>query len=404
MKKFLLSLACILPNTSFATEVSLVATPAEEGAAMSRLYSNGQQTVLSWVEVEGSVATLKYSLLEGNEWNVPTTVLSGSNWFNNWADYPSVLVDGDKVRAHWLEKTNSGKYDYRVRVTYSEDSGESWAQPFTPHRDGVDAEHGFVSMQQSGLETFITWLDGRNTKSPTEHGDDQRNHHGHSGAMTLRAAMFKGGKINQEWLVDERVCDCCTTAAATTEEGIIVAYRDRSDDEIRDIRVQRLVGGKWLHSESVPKDSWSIAGCPVNGPSLAASGKNVALVWFTAPNEQPQVKLAVSLDNGKTFGKSITVSEQTIGRVDTVQHDGHVIVSYLAVNGGKAELKVDRYHLDGNRIDSDTLDILSLDRKTGFPSLGIHDGQVIVSWNKDTVYTAQLDYSRGAQNRVRLKP
>ncbi|NUW69452.1 exo-alpha-sialidase [Vibrio coralliilyticus] len=360
---------------------------------MSRLYSNGNQSVLSWVEVDDSVATLKYSLLDENKWSLPTKVYSGSNWFNNWADYPSVLVDGDKVRAHWLEKTNSGKYDYRVRITYSEDGGKSWGQPFTPHSDGVDAEHGFVSMQPNGQETFITWLDGRNTKSPSEHDGDHHNHHGHGGAMTLRAAMFQDGKVTQEWLLDERVCDCCTTAAATTDEGMIVAYRDRSDDEIRDISIQRLVEGKWLPAENVPQDNWEIAGCPVNGPSIAAAGNKVALTWFTAPDEQPQVKLAISLDNGKTFGNGVTISEKTIGRVDTVIHNDHIIVSYLAVNAGKAELKVDRYGFDGVRVDSNTLDILSLDRNTGFPTLGIHNGKVLVSWNKDTVYTAQLDYS-----------
>ncbi|MCG9599318.1 hypothetical protein L1D15_21770 [Vibrio sp. Isolate25] len=396
MKKLLLSFICAMPSISFATEVSLIPTPAEEGASMSRLYSNGKQSVLSWVEFDDSVATLKYSLLDEDKWSSPKTVSSGSNWFNNWADFPSVLVEGDKVRAHWLEKTNSGKYDYRVRITYSEDGGKSWGQPFTPHSDGVHAEHGFVSMQPNGQETFITWLDGRNTKSLSEHDGDHHNlhsHHEHGGAMTLRAAMFQNGNITQEWLLDERVCDCCTTAAATTNEGVLVAYRDRSADEIRDIRIQRLVEGKWLSAERVPKDNWEIAGCPVNGPSIAAVGNRVALIWFTAPNEQPQVKLAISLDNGKTFGNGVTVSEKTIGRVDTVIHNDHIIVSYLAVNADQAELKVDRYNFDGARIDSNTLDVLSLDRNTGFPTLGVYNGRVLVSWNKDTVYTAHLDYS-----------
>ena len=62
--------------------------------------------------------------------------------------------------------------------------------------------------------------------------------------MTLRAAFIdkKGNKIN-EWELDGRVCDCCQTTAAITNDGPVVVYRDRSDDEVRDMSIVRYVNG-----------------------------------------------------------------------------------------------------------------------------------------------------------------
>ena len=62
------------------------------------------------------------------------------------------------------------------------------------------------------------------------------------GNMALRAATFDStGKFLKESVVDPRVCECCPTAAAETSDGVIVAYRNRSAGEVRDIYVARLV-------------------------------------------------------------------------------------------------------------------------------------------------------------------
>lgn len=394
MKSIIIGMLVTIPFLGQAAEVKMLPTPTVEGSSMSRLYSNGSKSLLSWVEVNDSSATLKYSVLNKGGWSDAIEIISGDNWFNNWADYPSVILQGDRVHAHWLEKTGTGNYDYRIRITSSDNGGKTWNEPFTPHNEDVTAEYGFVTMLPLEESTFITWLDGRNTKSVSIHEKDRNPHdHGSGGAMTLRAGTVANGVVEQEWLLDERVCDCCTTAAALTEEGAIVAYRDRSHDEIRDINVKRVVDGKWVSSEKVPQDNWEIAGCPVNGPSIIADGKVVALTWFTAADNQPQVKLSLSEDSGKTFSDGVVVSDKTIGRVDSVIHDNHVVLSYLGESQGEAVLTVDRYSLDGTRVDSHILDRFSADRKTGFPSLSVYNDKVLVAWNKDTVYTAELNYS-----------
>ncbi|MDA9557163.1 exo-alpha-sialidase [Vibrio sp.] len=392
-----------------AVELTPITVPSNEGASLSRLSTQptnaqSEHTLISWVEEKDNTATLYFSRFQANRWSSPTIVSSGTNWFNNWADFPSVMSQGKTMVAHWLPMTNQGTYDYRIDVAESSDNGKTWSKPFTPHTDGVDAEHGFVTMlpyknntsDGNSNSTFITWLDGRFTKTDVHnsHNDHEQNSHDHSsgGAMTLRAATFKNGQLNQEWELDNRVCDCCTTAAANTDKGVIVAYRDRTEDEIRDINVLRLIDGQWLPASQLPSDNWKIAGCPVNGPALDAKGNLVSLAWFTTVDKKPTVKVALSHDSGDHFSDAIIVSQKTIGRVDSVIHNDHVIVSYLENNGSKVNLVLSRYSLKGKFVDSNVITTLSPKRSTGFPTLTVDNGVLLVAWNDTRVHTVAVRY------------
>ena len=120
--------------------------------------------------------------------------------------------------------------------------------------------------------------------------------------MSLRFATFDGAwKQTADQALDLRVCECCPTAAAVTSEGVVAAYRNRSDEEIRDNYVARLVNGKWTTPQAVFADNWKIAACPVNGPALSANGRTVAMTWFTVKQDQGQAYLAFSTDAGATW-------------------------------------------------------------------------------------------------------
>lgn len=128
-------------------------------------------------------------------------------------------------------------------------------------------------------QTFVTWLDGQFTKS-----DDG------GGAMTLRAGIFDNqSNAVDEWELDHRVYDCCRTSAAMTSDGPIVAFRDRSEEEIRDISMVRYVDSMWAKPAAVHNDNWKMAGCPVYGPAITATGEQVAVAWFTMSDNLPQI-------------------------------------------------------------------------------------------------------------------
>ena len=365
-------------NTSGFIEIPV---SCKEGGEPNLFVSETGKIFLSWVEyLNDSTDALLFSTLSTNEWSLPHTIAYGSDWFVNWADFPSLVAYEDKeqsLAAHWLQKSASGTYDYDIHITQSTDAGITWSPSFVLHRDGIPAEHGFVSLLPLNKDSiFATWLDGRNTKNKiTEQYT----------AMTLRAAIFnKEGQVFDEAELDPRVCDCCQTSAAKTEEGIIIAYRDRSAKEIRDISIVRQVGGIWTKPKTIYEDSWFIAGCPVNGPVIKANGKVVAVAWYSKANEEAKVRLAFSLDSGKTFLPPIRVDHGApLGRIDLVMlSKNEALISWIEEKEDHASLFATRVNSKGVKSDPILITRTASSRRSGFPVMAYHDNQVIFAWTE----------------------
>jgi hypothetical protein len=154
------------------------------------------------------------------------------------------------------------------------------------------------------------WLDGRNAMTIDSAGRPVHLEEGASD-MTLRTAVIRAdGTISSEALIDPRVCDCCQTSAVATSGGAVVAYRDRSAAETRDISVSVFANGAWSEPANVHADGWKINGCPVNGPALASMSqrfgsivlRTVAAAWFSAARDTARVLFASSNDGGRSFG------------------------------------------------------------------------------------------------------
>ena len=356
-------------------------SPADTLSAEPYLFSDPNGNVyLSWVEKKGEYHDFKFSKYSEDTWSEPVTIASDSTWFVNWADYPmaSINPSGD-VLAHVLSKSGDGTFAYDVRMFLSNDKGASWNKSFVIHDDGKQAEHGFVSLLPVNSNFFVTWLDGRNTAvEGMENGD----HHGHHGEMSLRAAIVDtdGKKLN-EWELDARTCDCCQTSAAITSQGPVVIYRDRSDDEIRDISITRFVNETWTEPASVFEDGWMIAGCPVNGPRMEARGDSLAIAWFSSPEEGVQVKVIFSDDGGETFSSPIRIDEgEPIGRVDVAWVDSaRVAVSWMEAETIKAVV----VHRDGTKGESFTVATSSKARTSGFPQMIRVGNELIFAWTDD---------------------
>jgi len=161
-----------------------------------------------------------------------------------------------------------------------------------------------------------------------------------------------------------------------------VVYRDRSEKEIRDISVVRLNKGHWTEPRTVNADGWEIHGCPVNGPSLSADGKRVAVAWFTAAKETPQVKVVFSSDAGTTYAPPILVDEGSpVGRVDVLMlSDGSALVSWLERTTKGGEVKVRRVRPDGSRNEATTVAESSAARVSGFPQMARSGNDIVFAW------------------------
>ncbi|MFY0684402.1 MAG: exo-alpha-sialidase [Balneola sp.] len=359
-------------------------SPSGENASLPRLFTDNAGIVyMSWVESIDDTSKLYYSTLVQDNWSSPKMISESDNWFVNWADYPSVIgKDGKVLAAHWLNKSSGGTYAYNVEMASSKDN---WNNPIVPHSDNTPTEHGFVSMAPVSDSTFIgIWLDGRNTAGS--------GHDGHSGssnlstAMTLRSAMLDLDlNILEESEIDNSVCDCCGTSITEIEGGFIAAYRNRTEDEIRDIYVSKFKDGSWSNPTPVHNDNWNIAGCPVNGPSIKSNGKTVITAWFTGANGVQNVKFAISNDEGDTFEEPIIVDNgNPLGRVDIeFLEDETFLVSWLERNmedRSKAQFLANHFSSDGELLNEYQLTEMSSSRSSGFPQISSYNGKIIAAW------------------------
>jgi len=358
------------------------------------------KVILSWVEKSDEKRyALRTAIRDGNGWSEAHTVAEGENWFINWADFPSVIALNDgSLAAHWLVKSGGGTYAYNVNIARSNDGGKTWTKPMVPHLDNTKTEHGFVSLVPlAGGTLGAIWLDGRNMKDMKGDHDQDKSL---PASMTLRyAAIDANGRLSDEAELDERVCECCQTSATVTSDGVVAVYRDRSQDEVRDIYSVRQNKGSWGLPQVVHADNWTINGCPVNGPSVAADGRNVAVAWFTGVDRAAHVNVAFSADSGGTFGRAIQVDDgETLGRVDVLLlPDGSALVCWLAGNAEGGAIKVRRVRPDGSIGPASVIAKTDISRSSGFPRMARLNNEVHFAWTEfgkpSRIRTATADVS-----------
>jgi len=355
-----------------------LAAPAPAGATLPNLAVDRAGRVwLSWLEPrEGGGHRFRLASIEagrtGATWSQPLTVAEGTAFMANWADFPSIFVTRDgTMAAHWLEG-NIGRGSYGIRLRTSKDSGRTWTPTETPHKDSeAPVEHGFVSFFDApGAGLGLIWLDGRRVE-------------GRAGGMALRSTIVSNGKAGDELVVDPKVCECCQTSAARTADGVIVAYRDKSDGNIRDTSVSRFSAGNWSAPTVVYADNWEINGCPVNGPSIAAIGNDVAVAWFMAKASVPKVQVSFSPAGGP-FGPPIRLdSGVTYGRLGMVMPAAdRVLVSSIERGEAGPQLMIREARRDGRTGDPLAIAPMTAERSSGFARMALAGRRLVIAWTE----------------------
>ncbi len=369
-----LALACGAPPAvdepvAIAPVLEPLESPAGGGAMAPHLEVDGDDLLLSWLEPRGDAGhrfLFSRRSAAGAAWSAPVTIAEGDDFFANWADVPKVAVAGDgTLWAHWLAKIGDGAYAYGIFLARSADGGATWIAEGMLHDDRSPTEHGFVAWAAEGEGVRAVWLDGR------EMAD--------GGAMAVRTAMLDDG-VGEATVIDPRVCECCPTELVATPDGAVAFYRDRSEEEVRDVAWSRLEGAAWSPPAAVEADGWQIPGCPVNGPAAAAGERAIAVGWFTAADNRPQVRIAFAR-HGEVLGTPLTVDEpRPLGRVDVVAgRDDDFWMSWLALEGDAAALRLARFGPDGER-QRWRVDGVGASRASGIPRLARHGDRVVVAW------------------------
>jgi hypothetical protein len=248
-----------------------------------------------------------------------------------------------------------------------------------PHTDGTPTEHGFVSLFPLDDQVAAIWVDGRKTGG--DHSGDAS-----SSGMTLRSAVIDSdNSLSGEQEIDGLICDCCQTDVGLTDAGPVAVYRDRTVDEIRDIYVSRHGDGQWQQGLPLNNDNWEIAGCPVNGPAIAAHGSDVVVAWFSAPEQQPAVRVRFSANSGETFGPVAEIATTgSLGHVDIVMlPDNSAVLSWLQTNGnGLADLVIRRVGANGQMGEIRT--IASNAPSRSVPQMALDGSHLVFVWTEAT--------------------
>jgi hypothetical protein len=365
-----------------------IAAPVAHDSYSLQLTTAGTRTILSWIDGAAPDTTLKFAERTASGWSEALPVVTGGEIIVSSADVPSVRPLGDgALAAQWLVENSVDPDDpavYDLRLAWSADQGRTWTPAASPHDDGTRAQHGFASLfdmpgdSRSGLE----WLDGRAAAG------------GLPGDMALRVAQYNARHVQvAQTVIDPRVCECCQTAAAATSEWIVVAYRDRSPDEIRDIYIVRSQGDRWSQPSLVHRDDWKINGCPVNGPAISAQGLDVAVAWFTVQDDAGRAFVAFSQDGGRSFGTPIRLDDAaSAGRVQVVLlEDRSSVVTWIESGGEAQSFMARRVAPDGRR--GPALTIAEIGRQQ-YPRLVRHGRELLFAWIKSADGTTHLQTAR----------
>ena len=364
--------------SAWTIDVRQVESPAGPDSSEPQLSVSNRGVLLSWIERAGTTTTLKFSEQTGSGWTAPVTAASGQGWFLSYADIPSVMRKNDgTLVAQWLRITDARTEGYDLLLSYSRDNGKTWATPFSPHHDGTRFQHGFASLLElPGNGLGLIWLDGRNSEFRDEDPT--------SGSMTLRYAAFDSNwKQTVDTEIDHNVCECCSTAAVATADGILAAFRDHTDKEIRDIAVSRLENGTWTASTTVHDDNWEIFACPVNGPALDARERRVAVAWFTAAGDQGHAYAAFSSDAGRSWGTPIRLDEGgSLGRVGiSLVDDDTAVATWVELSNGRSDLRARFVDASGARSAPVTVAPVQGGRASGFPRVARQGDELVFAWS-----------------------
>src|ERR1700674_335900 len=103
------------PDRDWMLTVESLPSPAGDQSSAPQLTSEGDRTLLSWMERAGARATLKFAERTASGWSPPRSVTSGTDLLVNAADVPSVraLADGT-LAAHWMQNNGTDPEAYNL--------------------------------------------------------------------------------------------------------------------------------------------------------------------------------------------------------------------------------------------------------------------------------------------------
>ena len=353
--------------------------------------------LLSWISsIAGRRNALQFvAMADNGRWQSDArTIVLGNSLMASWANVPHIAATEDgALWVQFMQQRGTG-HAGDIALARSIDGGFNWSQPVAVNDTSVEAEHGFAALWPTGRDSVgLAWLDGSGhdaapaPKHAAMPGHDMPGHdmHDAGGRTVLRAAVFDMNlQASDAAVLDRLTCDCCQSEVVMTSQGALLAYRDRSDAEVRDIMVVRNDGKSWGKPVPVHVDGWVMRGCPVNGPAIAAAGNDVVVAWYTEANEQPLVQVARSIDAGARFGAPVVLEQGDAvqGRTAVALGAGQAWILWLREDRSGQSLWLSRRSPDLAR-EFQRIEVAKLagrGRATGYPQIALRNGNAYIAW------------------------
>jgi hypothetical protein len=367
-----------------------------EGGKYPTIVQAGDVLYVNYFITKNDITRLEQRRVINGEFTSPTLISASEDLMVNWADRPRfALGHDDSSLVTWLESNGHG---YGIKYMFSRESGAAYTEAKWLHQDQEGSEHGFVSLVPLKLGGFFAvWLQG-----------------GAFGADNAYQTSLMGlvinadGVLGDEFVLDDKVCDCCDTDAEIFDSGnVVVTFRDRSDGEERDIYYVRgnpIDPDSFSGAKPISLDEWKPNGCPVNGPAIASLGRHTAALTYC--NKQwstPRLQIAQSNGGGKKFGLvTILSAKDTIGRADIAYlPEGIPVAAWLHTIEDEVwwvARAVPRKGMAGPR---EKISKSSIARNSGFISLASTATGVIACYNDgDDLGFSSIEFKQAAADVV----
>jgi hypothetical protein len=317
---------------------------------------------------------MRSSIWREARWSEPATIAANLAFSRDQAAAPGIIALSDtNLIAYWSQRVSTEQQELNEIALYmaaSKDVGAHWGAEVQVNQSAAQPGEDNAYASGAGLDSQraqLMWLDGREWEKSKR-------------VQLMTRVVSVDGKISEARLLDPDTCTCCSTTVVKTPKGLLAAYRGHNDANIRDISIVRDMDNGWSQPQIPYADRWHIEACPVNGPHLDANAGRTALIWFTAPQDQPAVKLAFSHDGGAGFASPVRLDAgRAIGRAQiALLTDGSAIGFWLENDGAGTLLAARRVRQDGEM--GAPLE-LARGNNFGYPHAARMEGGILVAWS-----------------------
>ncbi len=213
------------------------------------------------------------------------------------------------IYAFWNARDPKNPGSSHVRFSKGGAMMTQWSPAVTVDDDPLPNSHGF---QGAGVgpdgTLYAAWLDNRDKDSA------KTLEYTAGAASVYLTRSTDGGKTwSKNTRLSTDVCPCCRVAFGFVSGRTVVAWRGIEQGDYRDIFTVSSAdkGETWTKPALVNRDGWKIKGCPHVGPSLAAAGDKLHVVWFSEAAAKPGIYMAATT-NGLQFTPKKLISEGTV--------------------------------------------------------------------------------------------